>query len=260
MYFPVLMLQYNKKYESEVMKERNNIPVLLRSLDVLEYIAASPEAVKMSDIQKNLGIPQATCYRMIASFVLHGWLEKRPGNAYDLTDKINDIASKLGFRIDKYAKVQPLLNSISSQIGLSVKLSVLDGTEFVNVCIAAPKDCQTPFSKPGFRVSLKNVASVSTVFLAEMTLQEQKQLLPKKSFLRFMDMYKFYAVHGCSYQPGSPESNAEYPFDTLSFPVKNENRLSGVLSVLSDPDTLASRINELSGKIQKKLILLSEYL
>ena len=242
------------------MRECNTIPVVLTALDVVEYIAASPGAVKMADIQKNLGIPQATCYRMITSLVLHGWLEKRPGNEYELAGKIKEIASKLGFRMDKYAQLQPLLNSIANQMRLSVKLSVLDGTEFVNVGTATPHNCRIAFSQPGFRAPLKEVASVSTVFLAEMSLQEQKQILSGVAFLHFLDMYKFYALNGCAYQPGSSADGAAYPLDTLSFPVKNENRLAGVLSFMAEPGALEAHAGALAEKVRPKLTLLAEYL
>ena len=49
------------------MADSNRIPVLEKTIEVVEYIATHPGAVSRTELQKALGIPQATCYRIVAT-------------------------------------------------------------------------------------------------------------------------------------------------------------------------------------------------
>ena len=62
------------------MADSNRIPVLEKAIEVMEYIATHPGAVSRTELQKALGIPQATCYRIVATLAEKGWLEASRGN------------------------------------------------------------------------------------------------------------------------------------------------------------------------------------
>ena len=55
------------------MANPNRIPVLEKAVDILEYIGSHPGPVTRTELQQALGIPQATCYRVIATLVEKQW-------------------------------------------------------------------------------------------------------------------------------------------------------------------------------------------
>ena len=58
------------------MEKKNTVPILEKALDMLEYIGASSTAVSLPELQENLEIAQASCYRIATTLVRRGWLEK----------------------------------------------------------------------------------------------------------------------------------------------------------------------------------------
>ena len=220
------------------MEGKNTVPILEKALDVLEYIGASSGAVTLPELQRQLGIAQASCYRIVTTLVRRGWLEKCSGGRYEIAAGITRASGKLGFRLEKYQHLQPAMNRLADQAGFPAKFSVRDGEDFVNVCSARNRTGQFSFSEPGFRLPLSRPASVSAIFLAESPPAEREKLMGGKAEERFRDLQEFYRENGCCFIHGQPGRDAEYPFDTLSFPVRKGGRLAGVISFLSLPGVL----------------------
>ena len=156
------------------MANPNRVPILEKAIEIVEYIGAHPERVTQSELQRALGISQASCYRIVATLVERNWLVKVGSRHYDISGGLAAVAKKVAFRLERYRKLQPVLNHLANELGFSVKLSIRDGEEFVNVCAAKPAGEAIVFSEPGFRCPLSEVASVSTVFLAEESRERQR--------------------------------------------------------------------------------------
>ena len=234
------------------MEMKNTVPMLEKALDVLEYIGASDSAVSLPELQENLGIAQASCYRIAVTLVRRRWLEKRSDNRYEIAAGINRAAEKIRFRLERYKHLQPTMNRLADQVGFSMKFSVRDGDEFVNVCSAQCRFGLLNFSDPGFRSPLSELASVSTIFLSESLPEEPRRLLEEDQLDAFAAMQTFYREKGYSFIPGKSGKNAKYPFDTLSLPVRNETgRLLGVVSALSLPGGLADDLAEIASRISR---------
>ena len=217
------------------MEHKNTVPILEKALDVLEYIGASEGAVTLPELQRNLGIAQASCYRIASTLVQRGWLEKCSGARYEIAPGISRAAGKIRFRLEKYKPLQPAMNRLADETGFPAKFSVREGDEFVNVCSARSRSGQFSFSDPGFRQSLRSIASVSTIFLAESPLSDRRRLVPPGERGHFRELSEQYLRSGYCFIHGQTGKNAEYPFDTLSFPVRRGETLTGVVSFLSLP-------------------------
>ena len=236
------------------MDKKNTVPILEKALDMLEYIGASDTAVTLPELQANLGIAQASCYRIAATLVARGWLEKSSRNRYEIAAGLLPVAEKIRFRLAKYSHLQPAMNLLANQMGFSAKISILDGDEFVNACSAQCRSGLLSFSEPGFRSPLHQIATVSTVFLAEKPLSEQERLLNKEEMQLFREQEKFYRAKGYCFLRGESAQNAEYPFDTLSFPVRSgKGELLAVVSFLSLPGQLETKKELIAGKIDRSL-------
>ena len=235
------------------MEKKNTVPMLEKALDILEYIAANETAVSLPELQANLGIAQASCYRLAATLVQRGWLEKCSGNRYEIAAGISPVADKLRFRLERYKHLQPVMNRIANLTGFSAKLSVRDGDEFVNVCSAQCRSEMLSFSEPGFRSPLKEIASVSAVFLSECPESERRRLVGDKDLPLFQKLNRQYREHGYCFIRGQMEKDSKYPFDTLSIPVKRQDRLRGVISFLSMPGVLAGEKDRIRKQLDSAL-------
>lgn len=213
------------------MTNPNRIPVLEKAVDILEYIGSHPGPVTRTELQQALGIPQATCYRVIATLLEKQWLEAFSGNRYDLTWHLCKLTGKKRFDPEAYKKFQPLLNRLAGQLRFPVKLSIRDGEEFINVCSAQATWDVSLFSEPGTRCPVDCSSSVGTVFFAEAG--------GKGSDAESRKRIEDYRKNGRSFNPGTLDPGSRFHVDTLSFPVRRGDSLLAVLSVLSIPGMLA---------------------
>ena len=245
----------------EKMEHKNSVPILEKALDILEYIGSHPEPVSLPELQRSLGIPQASCYRIVTTLARRNWLEKRGGNRYDIAAGLAAVTAKTRFRLDRYKPLQPAMNHLANTAGFSAKLSVRDGEEFVNVCSAKIASAGAViFSEPGFRAPLNDPASVGTIFLAAEPPEMQERLIREASREKFHAQLRFFREHGYCFQPGSPKREADYHFDTLSLPVEREGRLLGVVSLLSLPGLLAEAPDAAVDRVRPLLGIIAEML
>lgn len=235
------------------MEAKNTVPMLEKALDIMEYISISNSPVGLPELQRNLGIAQASCYRIVATLVRRSWLEKRADNRYEIASGVVNVADKIKFRLEKYRNLQPVLNLLANHTGFSVKFTVLDGDEFVNVCSAQCRSGQFSISEPGSRCKLNNIASVSTVFLSEMAEKEIRRVLDKDLWEKHAVLQQDYLQKGYSFIPGEPAKNSAHPFDTLSFPVKDKNNIYGVLSFLGMPFSMENECERIAGRIKRTI-------
>ena len=213
---------------------KNKIPVLERAVEVMEYIASHPGRVSQPELIAALKIPQATCYRIFATLVAANWLVKLPGNKYDIAPGITRLSRKTELQLEKYRPLQPALDYLAKQVGFSVKLSVADHNEHVNVLSAkAPWDIALT-AAPGTRFELKDGGSVAIILLSGMPEARRSGIVtladePEKMNQSIED----FKSAGYSFNPASSLVGQHPQIDALSVPVKTNRTISGVLTLLS---------------------------
>ena len=228
---------------------KNTVPMLHKALDVLEYIGNSPSPVTLPELQRSLGIAQSSCFRIVATLVARRWLDRCAGGTYEIAGGILPVANKAHFRLEPYRKLQPVLNHLADKVVFSVKFSVRDGDEFVNVCAAKTRRDALIFSDPGFRSPLSVPVSVSAIMLSEGDAAGWKRLTAgrEEEFARLRD---FFTARGFCFIAGSPERDAPHAFDTLSVPVRRaDGALAGVISLLGLPGAIAPHMDRIAGMV-----------
>jgi len=241
------------------MEAKNNVPILAKAVDVLEYIGSHPSPVTLPELQRSLGLSQASCYRIVMTLLRRNWLEKCGGNRYDIAAGLLAVTGKMRFRLERYQALQPAMNHLANTVGCSAKFSVRDGDEFVNVCSAKIAAAGAViFSDPGYRLPLSAPASVGTIFLAAGAAADGERLVDDAHRECFRAHVRHYRKHGYCFQPGSARKDAEYHFDTLSLPVHRNGRLLGVLSLLGLPGRLAEDLPVLLTRARPFLAVLAD--
>ena len=218
---------------------KNKIPVLERAVEVMEYIASHPNRVSQPELIAALKIPQATCYRIIATLVAANWLVKLPGNKYDIAPGMARLSRKTELQLEKYRPLQPALDYLARQVGYSVKLSVADGAEHVSVLSAkAPWDIALT-AAPGTRFELKDGGSVAIILLANMPQNKRAAIMSQtQSPGRIQQLINEYQLKGYAVNLASAAPEQHPQIDALSIPVPCKNGINGVLTLLCMPGEL----------------------
>ncbi len=229
------------------MENLNTIPVLEKAIQVLEYIGAHPGRVSQSEIKNALQIPQATCYRIISTMVEYNWLVKVNGNHYDISTGILPIARKVSFQLERYKVLQPILEHLAKKVGFSVKLSVRDGDEQVNVlCAKAPWDIALTTSI-GSRDHLVTGGSVGVILTSEMNDSELSKLVKglkekidtEARLQKLKEKIEDFKETGYVFNSASSDPQYKWHVDALSVPVFNDqNQIAGAITLLSTPGGL----------------------
>ena len=221
------------------MTERNRIPVLEKAVELLEYIGAAPGKVTQGELIAALGIPQATCYRIVATLVDAGWLRKCGDGRYDLGSRLPEVARKAAFDLARYRLLQPILDHLVRRVGFTAKLSVRDGEEQVNVLSAkAPWDIAIT-TVVGAREPLLTGGSVGTVLLAALPAAELQAIPGARNArglaARLRQCRKLgYALHAAAADPAP-----RWKVDALSIPVVGSGA-TAALTILALPGELAA--------------------
>ena len=218
---------------------KNKIPVLVRAVEVMEYIASHPNRVSQPELIAALKIPQATCYRIISTLVAANWLVKLPGNKFDIAPAIARLSRKTELQLEKYRPLQPALDYLARQVGYSVKLSVPDGSEHVSVLSAkAPWDIALT-AAPGTRFELKNGGSVAIILLSDMPSNQRNAIFAQAGNpQKLKQLSADYKQNGYSLNLASADPDQRPQIDALSIAVCREKQITGVLTLLSMPGEL----------------------
>ena len=110
----------------------NQIPILLKAIQVLEELGSEPETATSAALAKRLGVSGASCYRILQTFLARGWVRTLPGGGYALGAGLLPIARSVTGR-DPLATWYPILTQFASSRGWTCKLSIRRANTAVTV-------------------------------------------------------------------------------------------------------------------------------
>lgn len=158
-------------------------PALEKGLDILELLSAQAGGLILSQIAHSLDRSVQEVYRVVLSLERRGYVERRqPGDAYFLTIKLFDLASKHPPAQRLLEAGQTVLPALASETTEAVIMSVLDGAGTRVIMVAdnpAPVGIKV---RLGTQAKLLGSASGRTLFAfqeAEMQRALLKQVAPQ---------------------------------------------------------------------------------
>ena len=147
--------------------------VLDRSLETLEFLAAHPRWLRLSEIADRLELPKGAAHRMLAQLAALGWVEQDEAtNQYRLTMKLALLGQEYLEGTGVPSLVQPILDEVASKCRELVRMTVVQGEGLAWIAAsqgAAPGLMYQP--KMTGRVFLHSTA-VGKAWLATMTDDE----------------------------------------------------------------------------------------
>src|SRR5690606_16212980 len=110
-----------------------HIAVLFRSLDVLEALRDAGR-LSLSELSQRLGLPRSSVFRILVTLESRGYVEHLPNEqGYALGAAAVTLANGEYFAAFLCRRARPVLERLASQLGETVNLGMLVGTEIVYI-------------------------------------------------------------------------------------------------------------------------------
>ncbi len=114
-------------------KESNSIQVIERLAKLLDVIAAHEDPVSLKILSAETGLHPSTAFRILASLVEQGFVERSSRGSYQLGVKLMQLGSRVNASVDIRKIALPLMEKLRDQLGETVNLTVREGDEVVYI-------------------------------------------------------------------------------------------------------------------------------
>ncbi|MEI6034332.1 MAG: helix-turn-helix domain-containing protein [Verrucomicrobiae bacterium] len=153
----------------------HTIPALHKSVALLQAVADGHTG-SVKDLSGALGIPMATCYRIVRTFLHYHWLREDGRGGYRIAFGLAHLArSYAGFELCLSLLENPL-RELAGSLGLSAKITVREGHQAVTALRAEPPAPNVITSTVGAGFSLA-IGSAAAVLLAGLPDDEIERVL-----------------------------------------------------------------------------------
>jgi DNA-binding IclR family transcriptional regulator len=163
--------------ENAFMALGQRIPVLQRSVALLTAVAAAPDGVGAKQLSLDLGIPQATCYRIIRTLVECDWLQECGAGDYRTGFGLALVARSWSDVEQRLRELRPFLHELADETGLSAKISVREGCHAVSVARMEALRANSISSPVGAKIPLTAAGSVGVMLMASASEAELRVIL-----------------------------------------------------------------------------------
>lgn len=170
----------------KVKRARNTtgVPILERTLGLLEYLSQRPAGVALSEMARELKIPKNTIYRMLNTLCARGYVSRNEAElTYRLTRKLATLVYSSAQDGSLIEKALGPMRALRDQVTETVVISILDGGEGI---VLEQVPGLHPFRfvcDPGTRQPLHASASTKAI-LAALPKEEREAHVADMTFAR----------------------------------------------------------------------------
>jgi len=172
---------------SKKKRMTTGVPILERTLDLLEYLSQSPDGIALSQIARDLNIPKNTTYRMLNTLCSRGYVLRNEAElSYKLTRKVGTLVYSSAQDGGLIEKALAPMRKLRNQVKETVVISILDQNEGI---VLEQVPGVHPFRfvcDPGARQPLHASASTK-VILATLADDERDTILRNIAYKRFTE-------------------------------------------------------------------------
>ncbi|HUR01379.1 MAG TPA: IclR family transcriptional regulator [Nonomuraea sp.] len=149
-----------------------------RTIAVLEYLSSATQACSLRELTTALGLPRASGYALLTTLVNTRWVETDGTGSYRLGIRALRAGASYVERDDVVQQAQPAMNELNDQLGETIHLARLDGTEIVYLATNISRHSLTVVSRPGRRLP-SWATGLGKAILAGHPWEEVDALLPE---------------------------------------------------------------------------------
>ena len=111
-------------------RERYRVPILDRTLDLLEVLAERPAGHTLTELTEALGMPKNAVFRIATTLVLRGYAERdEPAKIYRLSRKLLSLGRHVAGGESLVRAAAPFLTALRDATGETALLGTLSGSQ-----------------------------------------------------------------------------------------------------------------------------------
>ena len=161
------------------------VQVLDRALKMLDILAHADTDLGPTDLAAALSLHRSTTHRLLKVLERHGFIRKgqcEGGTPFGM--KLIELGGRVIAQIDLAKRAEPFLRELVVATGETAHVCVLNDTQMVSIAnVEGSSTLRTP-STIGRRTAV-HCTSVGKAFVAFMSEDEQRELLPRLSLTRY---------------------------------------------------------------------------
>jgi DNA-binding IclR family transcriptional regulator len=150
-----------------MQKSSSSIQVIERSTRLLEAIAACSSPASLKILSAETGLHPSTAFRILASLIENGLVERDSSGRYFIGRKISQLANSARRGIDLREEARDTMNQLRDEIGETINLTVREGDEVIYVERATPNRMMRVEQVIGSRAPL-HVTAIGKLMLSEL--------------------------------------------------------------------------------------------
>jgi IclR family transcriptional regulator, pca regulon regulatory protein len=150
---------------------------LFRGLQIITAFGPSAQAMTLSDVARQVGLPRATVRRSLLTLAHLGYV-KEEGRLFSLTPQVLQLAAAYLGASHASAILQPCCERLAAEYGDTFSVAVLDGDSAVMIAYATPR--RMYMDAPGIGLRLPAYCSaVGRVLLAALPDSQRESFLER---------------------------------------------------------------------------------
>jgi IclR family transcriptional regulator, KDG regulon repressor len=162
------------------MSSDNLVKSLDRALQIFDVLSSRRGGFGVTEISKEIGLNKTSVYRMLSTFVRHGYVEQdAETEKYKLGYKILELSSALLEFIDLRTEAKPILKELESFTNEVIHLVVYDRGEVVYIEKLEGNETLRMHSKVGTRAPM-HCTGVGKVIMAYLPSSEVSKILDQQ--------------------------------------------------------------------------------
>lgn len=155
-----------------------------RALDIIEAIAVGEKGRGLTEISNEVGLHKSTAYRIIHTLQTRGYLDKTDEGGYKIGLKMIEAVSCHINSLELQTEARPYVARISSHLGLTSHLGVLDGDKVVYIEKMDVVSSVKLYSQIGLRV-YSYCSSLGKCLLSNFSHEELEHIMKDCTFIKF---------------------------------------------------------------------------
>ncbi len=144
----------------------SSIQVIDRVASLLAALSTQRDPLSLKFLSAETKLHPSTAFRILNALAAHGFVERTSLGQYALGVKLLQLGGRVREQTDVVREATPIMESLRSQVGESVNLTVREGDEVVYVARSVPNRMMRVEQLIGSRAPL-HATAVGKLFLAE---------------------------------------------------------------------------------------------
>lgn len=166
------------------MAEDKSVQSIDRALDIIETVAVEQDGKSLTEIAAQTELHKSTAYRIITTLLKRGYLDKTEQGNYKIGLKLIEAVSYYINDLELQTEARPYVAKITSHLGLSSYLGVLDGDKVVYIERMDVISAVKLYTQIGHRVNAY-CSSLGKCLLANYSNEELDEIMADCSFIKF---------------------------------------------------------------------------